>query len=211
MACWRPAGDTVWPTADSHGWQGLVKGQGHRGAGGQQRGNAVTRRLPALHQHPHGHQHHQEWINEHRSGARRCRPSVADRSWRCPPPGARFPFRMGSGLYLGQPLTVLIWLSCGAKAGQAAARLARYAQCRRRRLALRRWRDRPLSRPCQADGMFEDLACPHRGGQAGRSGAFGPCIRGAAASRRGCWPAIGRVRWWSIGVGRRGVGRGGRP
>jgi hypothetical protein len=26
---------------------------------------AVTRRLPAPHQHPHGHQQHQEWINEH--------------------------------------------------------------------------------------------------------------------------------------------------
>jgi hypothetical protein len=25
---------------------------------------AVTRRLPALHQHPHGHQHPQQWINE---------------------------------------------------------------------------------------------------------------------------------------------------
>src|SRR5437867_929087 len=28
---------------------------------------AVARRLPALHQHPHERQHHQEWINEHRS------------------------------------------------------------------------------------------------------------------------------------------------
>jgi len=26
---------------------------------------AVTRRLPALHQHPHERQHHQDWINEH--------------------------------------------------------------------------------------------------------------------------------------------------
>ena len=29
-----------------------------------QASSAVTRRLPALHQHPHRHQHHQQWINE---------------------------------------------------------------------------------------------------------------------------------------------------
>jgi DDE domain len=50
---------------------------------------AVTRRLPALHQHPHRHQHHQGWINEHRwvqrftpefiEAARPCRHAPGDR------------------------------------------------------------------------------------------------------------------------------------